>query len=137
MRSLVLLIASWIAGLAAYAGAMRGWYGEIMSLDNWLLVGAITLLVWLVTCGLVILPILRRLAVRPWTPRGATLLAALGAALAILPVWLTVGVWYGWHPRHLLGPEPPLHGELYGASGLVLGLSLGRSLSGRTPRIPR
>lgn len=122
------LILSWAAGLAAYAAAMRGGYGEIMSSDNWMLVGSITLVAWVLASALVIAPILRRLAQRS-SSTGRTALAALaGTALAIIPVWLTVVVWYGWNPRHLLGPEARLLGVLYGTSGLVLGLSLSRRI---------
>lgn len=125
MRTVILLITSWGFGLAAYAGAMRGWFREVMSIDNWMLVGPITFAAWLLASVLVILPVLRLLARRPAIRSGAVSLAAAGAALAIVPVWFTVVLWYGWHPHHLLGLEAGLLAVLYGTSGLVLGFSLG------------
>jgi hypothetical protein len=126
MRTVILLITCWAAGLAAYAGALRGWRGEVLSIDNWMVVGPITLGAWLFASLLVTLPVLRRLPLRSSSYSGAVLLAAAGATLAIVPVWLTLVVWAGWHPRYLLSQQAGLLGVLYGTSGLVLGLSLAR-----------
>ena len=49
------------------------------------------------------------------------------SALAIVPLWLNIGFWYGWHPRHLLIGEAGFLGVHYAASGLVLSLSIARS----------
>ena len=124
MRTVILLITSWAAGLAAYAGALKGWRGEVLSIDNLMLVGGITFVAWVFASVLVTLPVLRRLRLRPSTHSRAALLAAAGAILAIVPVWLTLAVWGGWHPRYLLSQEAGLLGVFYGTSGLVLGLSL-------------
>jgi hypothetical protein len=124
MRTVILLITCWAPGLAAYAGALRGWRGEVLSIDNWMVVGPITLVAWLFASMLVTLPVLRRLLLRPSGHTGAVLLAAAGTTLAIVPVWLTLVLWAGWHPRYLLTQEAALLGVLYGTSGLVLGLSL-------------
>jgi hypothetical protein len=126
MRTVILLIVSWGAGLAAYAGARKGWRGDVLSIDNWMLVGSITLVAWLFASVIVTLPVLRRLPLRRSSHSATVLLAATGAMLAIVPVWLTLAVWAGWHPRYLLSQEAGLLAVLYGTSGLVLGLSLGR-----------
>jgi hypothetical protein len=131
MRTVILLITSWAAGLAAYAGALKGWRGEVLSIDNWMLVGSLTFVAWFFASVLVTLPVFRRLPLRPSSHSGAALFAAAGATLAIVPVWLTLAVWAGWHPRHLLSQEAGLLGVLYGTSGLVLGLSLARIASQR------
>jgi hypothetical protein len=124
---MILLITCWAAGLAAYAGALRAWRGEVLSIDNWMVVGPITLVAWLFASVLVTLPVLRRLPLRSSGNIRAALRAAAGATLAIVPVWLTLIVWAGWHPRYLLSQEAGLLGVLYGTSGLVLGLSLSRT----------
>jgi hypothetical protein len=128
IQTLMLLIASWAAGLAAYAGALVGLRGEILPLDTWMVIGPVTLAAWLLASVLVSLPVLRQLALRRSDGSRSAPLAAAGAALAILPVWLTLGFWYGWHPRHFLIQEAGLLGLLYGTSGLILGLSLARML---------
>ena len=71
MRTVILLITSWAVGLTAYAGAMMGWFREVMSIDNWLLVGPITFAAWLLASVLVILPVLRLLARRRLRRRAA------------------------------------------------------------------
>lgn len=129
MRTVLLLIISWACGLAAYAGALAGFRGEVLSLDNWMIVGSVTLVAWLVAATLVTVPVLRLLASRRSAGPPAGALALWGAALALVPVWLTVGFWYGWHPRHLLVREAGLLGIHYAASGMVLGLSLARSVT--------
>jgi hypothetical protein len=129
LQTVVLLILSWAAGLAAYAAALVGLRGEILSLDNWLIIGSITLMAWLVSSMLVIVPVLRLFASRCALQPGHGTLAVAGAALAIVPVWLNVGVWYGWHPRHLLVGEAGFLGLHYATSGVVLGLSLWRLTS--------
>jgi hypothetical protein len=126
MRTVILLITSWAAGLAAYAGALKGLRGEVLSIDNWMIVAPITFVAWLFASVLVTLPVLRRLPLPSSGHSGAALLAAAGATLAIVPVWLTLILWAGWHPRYLLSQEAGLLGVLYGTSGLVLGLSLAR-----------
>jgi hypothetical protein len=126
VQTVLLLIFSWAVGLAAHAGALNGLRGEILSLDNWLIVGSITLVAWLATSVLVIVPALRLLASRRFGFLGPGLLTLAGAVLAIVPVWLNVGVWHGWHPRHLLTGAAGLLGVHYATSGLVLGLSLSR-----------
>ena len=131
MRTVILLITSWAAGLAAYAGALKGLRGEVLSMDNWMVVGSITFVAWLFASILVTLPVLRRLPLRPSGHSGAALFATAGATLAIAPVWLTLAVWAGWHPRYLLSQEAGLLGVLYGTSGLVLGLSYARMPSQR------
>jgi hypothetical protein len=118
------LIISWAAGLAAYAGAVVGVRGEVLSLNNWTAIGSVTLIAWLVASALVTSPVLRLLASRGSTGSAAPALATAGAVLAVVPVWLTLAVWYGWHPRHLLGVEAGLLGLHYATSGVVLGLSL-------------
>ena len=123
VRTLLWLLASWVLGLAAYAAALAGWRGEVLSLDNWRVIGAVTLVAWLLSSVLLGLPVLRLVGSR----RGPVPAALAGVALAILPVWLTVGAWYGWHPRHLLNGEAAMLALLYGTSGLVLGLALARS----------
>jgi hypothetical protein len=131
LQRVFLLILSWAAGLAAYAAALVGLRGEILSLDNWLIIGSITLMAWLVSSMFVIVPLLRLLASRRAVIPGHGTLAVAGAALAIVPVWLNVGVWYGWHPRHLLVGEAGFLSLHYATSGVVLGLSLGRLTSKR------
>jgi hypothetical protein len=130
VRAVFLLAASWAAGLTAYAGASWGLRGESLSLDNWVLVAAITLLAWALPAALVTLPLLRRL--EPRIHGRAGVLALAGGVLAILPIWLNLGLWYGWHPRHLLRPEAVPLAVLYGTSGVVLGLLLSRT----DPRAP-
>jgi hypothetical protein len=39
----LLLLISWAAGLAAYWRALLAWRGEVLSLDNWMIIGSITL----------------------------------------------------------------------------------------------
>lgn len=131
LQTVVLLIRSWAAGLAAYAAALAGLRGEILSLDNWRIIGSITLVAWLVSSMFVIVPVLRLLASRRAVRPGHGTLAVAGASLAIVPVWLNVGFWYGWHPRHLLVGEAGFLGLHYATSGVVLGLSLGRLTSKR------
>jgi hypothetical protein len=131
LQSVVLLILSWAAGLAAYAAAVVGLRGEVLSLDNWLIIGSITLVAWLLSSMFVIVPSLRLLASRRGGQLRSGVLTVAGAALAIVPVWLNVGVWYGWHPRHLLVGEAGFLGLHYATSGVVLGLSLGRLASKR------
>jgi hypothetical protein len=130
-QTVVLLILSWAAGLAAYAAALVGLRGEILSLDNWLIIGSITFVAWLVASVLVIVPVFRFLMSSRAGPAGNGALTAAGAALAIVPVWLNVGFWYGWSPRHLLVGEAGFLGLHYATSGVVLGLSLGRMASRR------
>lgn len=125
----IVLIAAWAAGLAAYGVALKGLYGETLSLDNWVVIGVLTLVAWLLACALLTLPLLRGLSRRLTRPARARVLSVAGAALAIVPVWLTLGVWDGWHPRYLLSQEAGLLGVLYGTSGIVLGLWLARAAS--------
>lgn len=72
---------------------------------------------------------------RAGRPANGTL-AVVGAALAIVPVWLNVGVWDGWRPRHLLIGEAGLLGVHYATSGLVLGLSFAHMVSKRAAERP-
>jgi hypothetical protein len=127
MRTYFLVISSWAVGVAAYAGALKGWRGEVLSAHNWMLVGPITFVAWLFASVFFTLPVLRRLPVRISSHSSAALCAAAGATLGIVPVWLTLAVWAGWQPRYLLSQEAGMLGVLYGTSGLVLGLSLARS----------
>ena len=48
MRTVLLLLISWAAGLAAYGSALLILRGEVLSLDNWMIIGSITLVAWLV-----------------------------------------------------------------------------------------
>ena len=130
--------------MAVYAGALTGGRGEFLSFDNWTVIGIVTLVAWLIGSTLVTFPVLRLLAWRGSTGAAPAALASAGAVLAVVPLWLTVGFWYGWHPRHLLACDAGLLGLLYATSGIVLGLSLarsrqrgntmGRSPAGRPPR---
>ena len=132
MRTVLLLLISWAAGLAAYGIALLILRGEVLSLDNWTIIGSITLVAWLVSAVLVTLPILRLILSSRSFRAGKGLLALTAAALAIVPVWLNVGFWYGWHPRHLLIGEAGFLSVHYATSGLVLSLSLAR----RTAQLP-
>ena len=126
MRTVLWLLISWAVGLAVYGGALVALRGEVLSLDNWTIVGSVTLVTWLVSSMLVILPILRQLITRRFPDRSKGRLALMGAVLAIVPLWLNIGFWYGWHPRHLLVGEAGFLGVHYATSGLVLSLSLPR-----------
>ena len=117
-----LLLISWAVGLAAYGLALLVLRGEVLSLDNWIVIGAITLIAWLVASIVLTGPVLRSLASR--SDHQKLLLAVTGVALAIVPVWLTVGYWYGWHPRNLLVGEAGFLGLHYATSGLLLSLAL-------------
>ena len=128
---LLLLLISWAAGLAAYGIALLILRGEVLSLDNWMIIGSITLVAWLVGAVLVTFPILRLMLSGRSVQAGKGLLALTAAALAIVPVWLNIGFWYGWHPRHLLIGEAGFLGLHYATSGLVLSLSLARRERGR------
>jgi hypothetical protein len=134
VRTVLLLLISWAVGLAAYGAALLAFRGEVLSLANWKVVGAVTLVAWLVASLLALLPILRLLRFRRSAGKGV--LALMGAGLAIVPVWLNIGFWYGWHPRHLLTGEAGFLGVHYAASGLLLGLSLGRRAGERPPLPP-
>jgi len=127
----LLLLISWAAGLAAYGIALLILRGEVLSLDNWMIIGSITLVAWLLGAVLVTFPILRLMLSGRSVQAGKGLLALTAAALAIVPVWLNIGFWYGWHPRHLLIGEAGFLGLHYATSGLVLSLSLARRESGR------
>jgi len=127
----LLLLISWAAGLAAYGIALLILRGEVLSLDNWMIIGSITLVAWLVGAVLVTFPILRLMLSGRSVQAGKGLLALTAAALAIVPVWLNIGFWYGWHPRHLLIGEAGFLGLHYATSGLVLSLSLARRERGR------
>jgi hypothetical protein len=127
----LLLLISWAAGLAAYGIALLILRGEVLSLDNWMIIGSITLVAWLVGAVLVTFPILRLMLSGRSVQAGKGLLAFTAAALAIVPVWLNIGFWYGWHPRHLLIGEAGFLGLHYATSGLVLSLSLARRERGR------
>jgi hypothetical protein len=126
VRTVLWLLISWAVGLAVYGGALVALRGEVLSLDNWTIVGSVTLVTWLVSSMLVILPILRQLITRRFPDRSKGRFALMGAVLAIVPLWLNIGFWYGWHPRHLLVGEAGFLGVHYATSGLVLGLSLPR-----------
>ena len=128
---MLLLLISWAAGLAAYGIALLILRGEVLSLDNWMIIGSITLVAWLVGAVLVTFPILRLMLSGRSVQAGKGLLALTAAALAIVPVWLNIGFWYGWHPRHLLIGEAGFLGLHYATSGLVLSLSLARRERGR------
>ena len=128
---MLLLLISWAAGLAAYGIALLILRGEVLSLDNWMIIGSITLVAWLLGAVLVTFPILRLMLSGRSVQAGKGLLALTAAALAIVPVWLNIGFWYGWHPRHLLIGEAGFLGLHYATSGLVLGLSLARRERGR------
>lgn len=128
---MLLLLISWAAGLAAYGIALLILRGEVLSLDNWMIIGSITLVAWLVGAVLVTFPILRLMLSGRSAQAGKGLLALTAAALAIVPVWLNVGFWYGWHPRYLLIGEAGFLGLHYATSGLVLSLSLARRERGR------
>lgn len=132
MRSVAFLVMSWAAGLGSYATALKHVRGEALSFDNWMVVGAITLVAWLASGVLVSLPVLRRLTSLQFRFLTAALLPVTGLILAIVPVWLTLGLWHGWHPRHLLSQEAALLGVLYGTSGVVLGVLLLRVASRQT-----
>ncbi len=129
---MLLLLISWAAGLAAYGIALVIVRGEVLSLDNWMIIGSITLVAWLVGSVLVTFPILRLMLSSRSVQAGKGLLALTAAALAIVPVWLNIGFWYGWHPRHLLLGEAGFLGLHYATSGLVLSLSLARRERGRS-----
>jgi hypothetical protein len=125
LQTVLLLVGSWATGLGVYAGAVRGGRGEVLPLETWRVIGAVTLVAWLTAAALLTLPLLRWLASRrPAASRPA--MAAAGMALALLPVLLTTGFWYGWHPRHLLTGEAGFLGLLYGTSGVILALGLRR-----------
>ncbi len=126
MRTLILLIGCWAVGLAAYAGALRAVHGEVMSISNWTVVGLITLDAWLIASVLITLPLLRQLSARRSNPPGAAVVVGVGVILAIVPLWLTLTLWYGWHLRNLVTDEAGLLGVLYGTSSIVLGLRLTR-----------
>ena len=128
---MLLLLISWAAGLAAYGIALLILRGEVLSLDNWMIIGSITLVAWLVGAVLVTFPILRLMLSSRSVQAGKGLLALTAAALAIVPVWLNIGFWYGWHPRHLLIGEAGFLGLHYATSGLVLSLSLAGRERGR------
>lgn len=128
---MLLLLISWAAGLAAYGIALLILRGEVLSLDNWMIIGSITLVAWLVGAVLVTFPILRLMLSGRSVQAGKGLLALTAAVLAIVPVWLNIGFWYGWHPRHLLIGEAGFLGLHYATSGLVLSLSLARRERGR------
>jgi hypothetical protein len=134
MRAILLLL-SWAAGLAVYAGASWVLRGELLSLDNWILIGAVTLLLWAITAALILVPVLRQALRRRHPSPGEP--ALVGGMLAILPIWMNLGLWYGWHPRHLLRPEAAPLILLYCTSGAVLGLLLSRTGAPRagTPRM--
>ena len=112
--------------MAAYGVALLVLRGEVLSLDNWMVIGSITLIAWLVTSVLIIVPTLRLLLSRRSDDSRKGLLVLTGAALAIVPVWLNIGFWYGWDPRHLLIGEAGFLGVHYATSGLVLSLALAR-----------
>lgn len=112
--------------MATYGAALLVLRGEILSLDNWTVIGCITLVAWLVASLLIIVPTLRLLLLRRSVDPHKGLFALTGAALAIVPVWLNIGFWYGWNPRHLLIGEAGFLGVHYATSGLVLGLALAR-----------
>ena len=131
MRTLLLLLIAWATGLAAYGLALLILRGEVLSLDNWMIIGSITLVAWLVGAVLVTFPILRLMLSSRSFQVGKGLLALTAAALAIVPVWLNIGFWYGWHPRHLLLGEAGFLGLHYATSGVVLSLSLARRERGR------
>jgi hypothetical protein len=126
VRTILWLLISWAVGLAVYGGALVALRGEVLSLDNWTIVGSVTLVTWLVSSMLVILPILRQSISRRFPDRSKGRYALMGAVLAIVPLWLNIGFWYGWHPRHLLVGEAGFLGVHYVTSGLVLSLSLPR-----------
>lgn len=128
LRTIVLLIGAWAAGLAAYAAAIGAVRGEVLPLDTWYVIGTTTLVAWLIGSSVVTLPVLRSLAARRFGPGTVPSLPVVGASLAVVPVWLTIGLWYGWHPRDLLVGEAGFLGVHYAASGLVLGHWLGRVL---------
>lgn len=132
MRTVLLLLLSWAVGLATYGAALLAFRGEVLSVANWEIVGAVTLVAWLVASLLTLLPILRLLRFRRPARKGV--LALTGAGLAIVPLWLNIGFWYGWHPRHLLIGEAGFLGLHYAASGLCLGLSLARRVDVRPAR---
>jgi hypothetical protein len=131
VRTVLLLLISWAAGVAAYGIAIWLVRGEVLSLDNWMIIGSITLVAWLVATVLVTVPILRLMLSSRSFPAGKGLLALTAASLAIVPVWLNIGFWYGWHPRHLLLGEARFLGLHYATSGLVLSLWLARGERGR------
>ena len=128
---MLLLLTSWAAGLAAYGIALLVLRGEVLSLDNWMIIGSITLAAWLVGALLFLYPIMRLMLSSRSVKTGKGLLALIGAALAIVPVWLNIGFWYGWHPRHLLIGEAGFLGLHYATCGVVLSLSLARRERGR------
>ena len=132
MRTVLWLLISWAVGLAVYGGVLLALRGEVLSLDNWTIVGSVTLVTWLVSAMLVILPILRQLITRRFPDRSKGRLALMGAVLAIVPLWLNIGFWYGWHPRHLLVGEAGFLGVHYATSGLVLSLLLARQTAPQT-----
>jgi hypothetical protein len=68
LRAVFFLVLSWAAGLATYAAALAGVRGEILSLDNWLIIGSVTLVAWLVASGIAIVPVLTLLASRSGPP---------------------------------------------------------------------
>lgn len=131
MRTVLLLLISWAAGMAAYGVALLVLRGEVLSLDNWRVIGSVTLVAWLVASLLIIVPTLRLLLSRRSVDSRKGLFALTGAALAIVPVWLNIGFWYGWDPRHLLIGEAGFLGVHYVTSGLVLSLALARRAAPR------
>jgi hypothetical protein len=126
VQTVLLLLISWAAGMAAYGVALLVLRGEVLSLDNWMVIGSITLVAWLVASLLIIVPTLRLLLSRRSVVSRKRLYALTGAALAIVPVWLNIGFWYGWDPRQLLIAEAGFLGVHYATSGLVLSLALAR-----------
>jgi hypothetical protein len=131
VRTVLLLLISWAAGLASYGIALLVVRGEVLSLDNWMIIGSITLVAWLVGALLVTFPILRLMLSSRLVHKGTGLLALTAVALAIVPVWFTIGFWYGWHPRHFLIGEASFLGLHYATCGVVLSLSLARRERGR------
>jgi hypothetical protein len=126
VRTVLLLLISWAAGMAAYGLALLVFRGEVLSLDNWMVIGSITLVAWLVASLLIIVPTLRLLLSRRSIDPRKGLFALTGALLAIVPVWLNMGFWYGWDPHNLVIGEAGFLGVHYATSGLVLSLALTR-----------
>src|SRR5882672_6350675 len=95
MNRLLLVTLAWMAGVAAYMAALRGFHGEVISSGDLYPVLIWSFLVWCAVSVCALLPTFRWLKQRGgWYTHPASL-AIVGLATSALPTALVLGVWGG------------------------------------------
>lgn len=133
MKLVAISIMSWVAGLAAYWAAGRGFWGQGISSGDLRAVMFWSALAAAVAVASAYVPAMFALRnrLRHRQAAGWLLFPLVGVALGVLPVLLVVGFWSTNIGRDLMSPEAALFYGMFAAFGAVFGcgffVAFGRS----------